>query len=247
MAGTGPRGGFRIPDGGIGTPKGQETFVAGNAMLHARTYGNYPAPRNIASCVYEGLIVDIDTGLRIESRYFVNCALSSAARNMIRTLFFSIGEANKLAARPKAVAPQSYAKIGVLGAGMMGAGIAYVSAMAGLEVVLLDTSQPLAEKGKAYSQGLLEKRVQQQRMSPAERDRILGLIRPTVAFADLAGAELVVEAVFESRAIKAEVTRAAEAVLAPAALFASNTSTLPITGLAEASRKTGASRASACG
>jgi len=229
--------GFRIPDGGVTTPKGQETFVAGNAMLHARTYGNYPAPRNIASCVYEGLIVDVDNGLKIETRYFVNCALSSAARNMVRTLFFSIGEVNKLAARPKAVAPQSYTRIGVLGAGMMGAGIAYVSALAGLEVVLLDTSLALAEKGKGYSQGLLEKRVAQQRMSPAERDRILGAIHPTVSFADLAGAELVVEAVFETRAIKAEVTRAAEAVLAPEAVFASNTSTLPITGLAEASAR----------
>jgi 3-hydroxyacyl-CoA dehydrogenase/enoyl-CoA hydratase/3-hydroxybutyryl-CoA epimerase len=229
--------GFKIPEGGVYSPKGAETFLAGNAMLHARTYGNYPAPRHIASCVYEGLITDFETGLKIESRYFVRCALSSAARNMIRSLFFSIGEANKLAARPKEVAPQSYARIGVLGAGMMGAGIAYVSAMAGLEVVLLDTSLALAEKGRDYSRGLLEKRVQQQRLAAAERDRILGLIRPTAAFADLAGAELVVEAVFESRAVKAEVTRQAEAVLAPAAIFASNTATLPITGLAEASAR----------
>ena len=231
------RKGFKIPDGGVNSPKGHETFVAGNALLHAKSYGNYPAPRAIASSVYEGLITDLDTGLRIESRYFVHCALSAEARNMIRSLFFSIGEANKLASRPKEVPEQGYRRIGVLGAGMMGAGIAYVSALAGLEVVLLDTSAELAEKGKAHARGLLDRRVQQKRMSEAERDEALALIRPTARFEDLAGAELVVEAVFEDRAIKAEVTRQAEAVLAESALFASNTSTLPITGLAEASRR----------
>ena len=229
--------GFRIPDGGVNTPKGHETFVAGNALLHARTYGNYPAPRNIASCVYEGLITDIDTGLKIESRYFVNCALSPEARNMIRSLFFSIGEANKLAARPKGVPEQRYRRIGVIGAGMMGAGIAHVSALAGIEVVLLDTGMAQAEKGKSYSEGLLEKRVQQQRTSAAKRDEVLARIRPTTRFEDLAGSELVIEAVFEDRAIKADVTRKAEAVLAADAIFASNTSTLPITGLAEASAR----------
>jgi 3-hydroxyacyl-CoA dehydrogenase/enoyl-CoA hydratase/3-hydroxybutyryl-CoA epimerase len=227
--------GFAIPGGGVMSPKGHETFVAGNAMLQERTYGNYPAPRNIASCVYEGLIVDIDTGLKIESRYFVNCALSAAAANMIRTLFFSIGDANKLATRPKDVPEQIYRKIGVLGAGMMGAGIAYVSAAAGIEVVLLDTSLEAAEKGKGYSRGLLEKRVQQQRVDAAERDKVLARIQPTTRFEDLEGCDMVIEAVFESRGIKAEVTRKSEAVLAPTAIFASNTSTLPITGLAEAS------------
>ena len=231
------RKGFKIPDGGVFSPKGHETFVAGNAMLHARTWGNYPAPRNIASCVYEGLITDLDTGLKIESRYFVNCALSSEARNMIRSLFFSIGDANKLAARPKGVPEQSYRRIGVLGAGMMGAGIAYVSADAGLEVVLLDAGAAQAEKGKAAAQAILDKRVQQQRMAAAERDAVLARIHPTSRFEDLRDADLVIEAVFEDRAIKAEVTRQAEAVLAQSAIFASNTSTLPISGLAEASAR----------
>jgi 3-hydroxyacyl-CoA dehydrogenase/enoyl-CoA hydratase/3-hydroxybutyryl-CoA epimerase len=154
---------------------------------------------------------------------------------MIRTLFFSIGDANKLATRPKDVPEQSYRKIGVLGAGMMGAGIAHVSAQAGIDVVLLDTSLEAAEKGKGYSHGLLEKRVQQQRIDAAERDQVLARIQPTTGFADLAGCEMVIEAVFEDRGIKADVTRKAEAVMAPAAIFASNTSTLPITGLAEAS------------
>jgi 3-hydroxyacyl-CoA dehydrogenase/enoyl-CoA hydratase/3-hydroxybutyryl-CoA epimerase len=229
--------GFRIPDGGVHSPKGQETFVAGNALLHAKTYGNYPAPRHIASCVYEGLITDFDTGLKIESRYFVATALSAEARNMIRSLFFSIGEANRLAARPKEVPEQRYRRIGVLGAGMMGAGIAYVSALAGIEVVLLDTSIDAAEKGKAQSRALLDKRVAQQRMTDVEREAVLARIEPTTRFADLAGAELAIEAVFEDRAVKAEVTRQAEAVLAGDALFASNTSTLPITGLAEASAR----------
>jgi len=231
------RKGFRIPDGGVFSPKGQETFVAGNALLHEKTWGNYPAPRNIASCVYEGLITDLDTGLKIESRYFVNCALSSEARNMIRSLFFSIGDANKLAARPKGVPEQRYGRIGVLGAGMMGAGIAYVSADVGLEVVLLDATLALAEKGKAQAQALLDRRVQQGRLGAAERDAVLARILPTTSFADLRGAELVVEAVFEDRKVKAEVTRQAEAVLAADAIFASNTSTLPITGLAEASAR----------
>lgn len=231
------RKGFKIPDGGVNSPKGHETFVAGNALLHAKTYGNYPAPRAIASAVYEGLLTDFDTGLKIESRYFIQCARSPEARNMIRSLFFSIGEANKLASRPKQVPEQSYRKIGVLGAGMMGAGIAHVSALAGLEVVLLDTSLEAAEKGKGYSRGLLDKRVQQKRLSEAERDGVLARIRPTTLYADLAGAELVIEAVFEDRAIKAEVTKQAEAALAADAIFASNTSTLPITGLAGASQR----------
>jgi len=227
--------GFKIPGGAVQSPAGSQTFVAGVAMLHAKTLGNYPATVNIMSAVYEGCLVDIDTGLRIESRYFVNCALSPAAKNMIRTLFFSIGEANKLAARPKGVATAQYRKIGVLGAGMMGAGIAYVSAEAGLEVVLLDATLEQAEKGKAYSQGLLDKKLGQRRLTQAERDAKLALIRPTTDFADLRGCDIVVEAVFENREIKADVTRKAEAVLAADKVFASNTSTLPITGLAEAS------------
>ncbi len=231
------RKGFKIPDGGVFSPKGHETFVAGNALLHAKSWGNYPAPRNIASCVYEGLITDLDTGLKIESRYFVNCALSAEARNMIRSLFFSIGDANKLAARPKGVPEQSYRRIGVLGAGMMGAGIAYASADAGLEVVLLDTSPAQAEKGKAQARAILDRRVQQQRLGAAARDAVLARIHATARFEDLVGADLVVEAVFEDRAVKAEATRRAEAVLGEGAIFASNTSTLPITGLAEASAR----------
>ncbi|MCW5729407.1 MAG: enoyl-CoA hydratase/isomerase family protein [Alphaproteobacteria bacterium] len=229
--------GFRIPGGNPHAPATAPVFVAGNAMLRERTFGNYPAPLAIMACVYEGCLVDIDTGLKIEARHFVRLCTTPEAKNMIRTLFFSMGEANKLAHRPKDVPVQKYSRVGILGAGMMGAGIAHVTAQAGIEVVLLDTSLEQAEKGKAYSQGLLDRRVQQKRTSPEERDELLARIRPTTDFADLAGCELVIEAVFEDRAIKADVTRRAEAVLAPTAIFASNTSTLPISGLAEASAR----------
>jgi len=165
--------------------------------------------------------------------------LSPEARAMIRTLFFSLNAANKLAARPADVPVRRYAKVGVLGAGMMGAGIAYVTAKAGLPVVLLDTTQEAAERGKDYSRKLVEKQVQRGRLHAEQAEALLARIHPTTSYADLDGAGLVVEAVFEQREIKADVTRQAEAVLSPDAIFASNTSTLPITGLAEASQRPG--------
>ncbi|WP_430395704.1 3-hydroxyacyl-CoA dehydrogenase NAD-binding domain-containing protein [Ferrovibrio sp.] len=228
--------GFRMKDG-ANTPAGAQTFTAGNAMLRAKTQGNYPAAQHIMSCVFEGSIVDIDTALRIETRYFIACARSDAARNMIRSLFVSVGEANKLANRPKGVPTQSYTKVGILGAGMMGAGIAFAASSAGLQVVLLDSTQEAAEKGKSYSAGLLDKRVASKKLKPEARDAQLALITPTTDYALLKGCEIVVEAVFEDRGIKADVTRKAEAQLSADAIFASNTSTLPITGLAEASAR----------
>jgi 3-hydroxyacyl-CoA dehydrogenase/enoyl-CoA hydratase/3-hydroxybutyryl-CoA epimerase len=227
--------GFRIPGGAVSSPAVQQVFMAANAMLRAKTFGNYPAPRNILSCVYEGLITDLDTGLMTEARYFVQTVLSPEAKNMIRTLFFSMNEANKLAARPQGVPTQKYGKIGVLGAGMMGAGIAYVAAKAGIEVVLIDTAQEAAEKGKSYSAALLAKQLKRGQIGEEKAQALLARITPTTDFAALAGAELVVEAVFEDRGIKADVTRRAEAVLGADAVFASNTSTLPISGLATAS------------
>ncbi|HZD26006.1 MAG TPA: enoyl-CoA hydratase-related protein, partial [Alphaproteobacteria bacterium] len=155
--------GFKLPGGAVQSPAGQQAFVAGNAMLHARTFGNYPGPQNIMSCVYEGCIVDIDTAIRIETRYFINTALRPESKNLIR-FFFSMTDANKGGRRPEGVAKAKLATVGVLGAGMMGAGIAYATAMAGLDVVLLDTSLEAAEKGKGYSKGLLDKRVARKRM-----------------------------------------------------------------------------------
>ncbi len=229
--------GFKIPGGGVMTPSGMQTFMAANALLREKTMGNYPAPRHILSCVFEGLQTDIDTGLAIETRYFVNLVRSPEAKNMIRSLFFFMQEANKLRRRPQDVPTQRFTKIGMLGAGMMGAGIAHAAAAAGLEVVLLDSTRENAERGKAYSAKLLERRVAKSQLPQDGAAQILARIRPTADYAELAGCELVIEAVFEDRALKAEVTGKAEAVMAADAIFASNTSTLPITGLAEASSR----------
>ncbi|AOJ79256.1 3-hydroxyacyl-CoA dehydrogenase [Burkholderia savannae] len=229
--------GFRIPGGALTHPSVQQVFMAANALARQKTYGNYPAVASILSCVYEGLLTDLDTGLKTEARYFVKAVLSPEAKAMIRTLFFGMNEANKLAARPAGVPTQRYRKIGVLGAGMMGAGVAYVSAKAGLDVVLIDTSDEAAARGKDYSRKLVDKQVQRGRLAQEKADALVAKITPTTDFARLDGAELVIEAVFEDRAIKADVTRKSEAVLAPDALFASNTSTLPISGLAQASAR----------
>ncbi len=230
--------GFRVPGGsGAMHPGVQQTLMVGSALIAEKTQHNYPAPIAILSCVYEGTIVPFDTGLRIESRYFTRLLMDPVYRNMTRTLFISKGAADKLVRRPADVPKSGVTRLGMLGAGMMGAGIAYVSARAGMEVVLLDTTLASAEKGRDYSRGLLDRRVAQGRTSAAERDAILARIHPPTDFADLAGCELVIEAVFENREIKADVTRKAEAVITPTAILASNTSTLPITGLAEASTR----------
>jgi len=229
--------GFKIPGGGPNTPNGMQMLMAANAMLREKTYDNYPAPKHILSCVYEGLSTNIDTGLAIEARYFTNLVMSPVSKNMIRSLFFGMQEANKLASRPADVPPQKYSKVGMLGAGMMGAGIAMCTAQAGIEVVLLDTTQEAADKGKAYAAKQWGKQVARGRMTQEAVDALLARIKPTADYADLAGCELVIEAVFEKREIKAEVTKKTEAVIAADAIFASNTSTLPITGLAEASAR----------
>ena len=175
--------GYKVPGGGIASPAVQQLFTAANAMLRQKTYGNYPAAASILSCVYEGLITDLDTGLKTEARYFVQAVLSPEARAMIRTLFFSLNAANKLAARPADVPVRRYAKVGVLGAGMMGAGIAYVTAKAGLPVVLLDTTQEAAERGKDYSRKLVEKQVQRGRLHAEQAEALLARIQPTTAYA----------------------------------------------------------------
>ena len=227
--------GFKLPGGAVQSPSAYDTFIAANALLRAKTFGNYPAPLAILSCVYNGCQIDFDSACRVEMREFAKLATGTAAKNMIRSLFFGLGEANKLAARPRDVPKASFAKVGVLGAGMMGAGIAHACAEAGMQVVLLDTSVEAAARGKAYGEGLWNGRVDAGRMSQAERDARAARISTTTSYADLTGCAFVVEAVFEDRAVKADVTRRAEAVLAPGAVFATNTSTLPIGGLAQAS------------
>ncbi|HET9694492.1 MAG TPA: 3-hydroxyacyl-CoA dehydrogenase NAD-binding domain-containing protein, partial [Steroidobacteraceae bacterium] len=230
--------GYRVP-GGVGFQSAAvtQTFTGATALVAKKTLHNYPAPAAILSCVYEGTLVPIDKGLEIEAKYFATLVTSPVSRNLIRTMFVNKGAADKLAARPAGVPKSQVQTLGVLGAGMMGAGIAHVSALAGIDVVLIDSSLELAEKGKAYSAKLLAREVEKGRRTQEQAESVLARIRPTVDYAALEGADLVVEAVFEHRGIKADVTAKAEAVIAKTAVFASNTSTLPITGLAKASKR----------
>ena len=230
--------GFRVPGGaGQATPGAFQTFMAGTALTAKTTQRNYPAPLAILSCVYEGSQVPIDAALRIESKYFGQLLAGPVARNLMRTMFVNKGLADKLSRRPAEPPKSQVRRLGMLGAGMMGAGVAHVSALAGIEVVLLDSTLELAEKGKTYSRQLLTKDVERGRRSQADAEAVLARIKTTVSYDDLAACELVVEAVFENRDIKADVTRKTEAVIAKSAVFASNTSTLPITGLAQASKR----------
>lgn len=230
--------GFKVPGGaGAMTPKNAQTYMVGTSLLAATTQHNYPALIGAMSAVYEGCITPFDTGLDIESQYFGQQVSGVVARNMMRSLFVNKGAADKLARRPAGIEKSKVTKLGILGAGMMGAGIAYVSAKAGMQVVLLDTDIEAAERGKSYSKGLLDKAIQRGYSTQEKADALLGLIHTTTDYADLEGCELVVEAVFENREIKADVTAKAEAVIPATAIFASNTSTLPITGLAKASKR----------
>lgn len=229
--------GFKFPGGSPQTPGPMQIFFGVGGGLLNKTQGLYPAPEAILACVYDGCQVDIHTGLRIEQRQFARLATSQATKNMIRTLFYAMGEANRLADRPKNVPVRPFKRIAVLGAGMMGAGLAYVGAQAGLDVVLLDTSLDAAEKGKAYGAKIMDGLVAKGRLTPDKRDATLARVHCTTDYAQLAGCQLVIEAVFEDRAVKAEVTRRAEAAMDADAIFASNTSTLPITGLAHTSSR----------
>ncbi|MBO0950527.1 3-hydroxyacyl-CoA dehydrogenase NAD-binding domain-containing protein [Fibrella forsythiae] len=229
------RDAFKVPGGNVQSSIGAQTFAAGTAMLMEKTKGNYPAPLAIMSCVYEGLQVNIDRALMIEGRYFVKVATSKVAKNLIGTMFLGMNEANKGASRPKDQPKTDVKKVGILGAGMMGAGIAYVSALAGIEVVLKDVSAEGAEKGKDYTRSLLKKGVDRGKVDPTTVDTTLNRIKATADIADLQGCDLIIEAVFEKQELKAVVTKEAEPMLASGGVFGSNTSTLPITGLAEAS------------
>jgi len=224
--------GFRLPGGLVWSKAGMMTFPAANAIYRRETYDNYPAARAILQVVYEGLQVPMDVGLRIESRWFAHILRSPEAAAMIRSLFVSMQELNKGARRPPDVPPSTLGRIGVVGAGFMGAGIAQVSAAAGLQVVLVDRDQETADKGKAAVHKSLSARVARGRMKSAERDGLMSLITPTADYAALKTCDLVIEAVFEDRKIKAEVIAKIQEVIPDKAIFASNTSTLPITSLA---------------
>jgi len=225
--------GFKVPGGvGLDNPGNADLFMAATAMTAKATRGNYPAPQAILSALYEGTLVPLDASLRIESRYFTELVMDPVARNMVRTLFVNKQAADKLARRPQGVPQREVKKLGILGAGMMGAGIAYVSAAAGIETVLLDRTDDEVQRGKAHSAKLCEAGIAKGRTTREKSDALLGHIHPTTSYADLEGCDLVIEAVFEDRGIKDQVTKKAEAVILPDAVFASNTSTLPITGLA---------------
>jgi 3-hydroxyacyl-CoA dehydrogenase/enoyl-CoA hydratase/3-hydroxybutyryl-CoA epimerase len=231
--------GFKIPGGPIYSAAGANLWPPAIAILRRETFGNYPAAAAILKCVYEGLLVPFDTALRIEQRYFTEILQTKEAAAMIRSLFVSLQELNKGARRPAGVPKTKFNKIGVIGAGFMGAGIAYVTAKAGIPVVLIDRDMEAAEKGKAHSDGLISDAVKKGRARPEDKDKLLSLITPSADYADLAGADLVIEAVFEDSEVKKAATQKAEAALGPAAIFASNTSTIPITSLAKNSARPG--------
>ena len=216
--------GFKLPGGPVWSKMGMMTWPAANALYRKETLDNYPGARAILSSVFEGLQVPFDTALRIESRYFAKVVRSPEAAAMIRSLFVSMQELNKGARRPEAPATD-LKKVGVLGAGLMGAGIAYVTAQAGMDVVLIDRDQEAADKGKAYSQKLLEAQVKRGRAKQADADALLARITATPDYEKLKGVDLVIEAVFEDRKVKAEATAKAQAVVGDKVVFGSNTST----------------------
>ncbi|PJM92550.1 3-hydroxyacyl-CoA dehydrogenase NAD-binding domain-containing protein [Streptomyces sp. CB01373] len=226
--------GYRIPGGTPANPKFAANLPAFPASLRKQTNGApYPAPRNILAAAVEGAQVDFETAQVIEARYFVELAAGQTSKNMIQAFFFDLQAVNSGASRPQGVEPRQVRKVAVLGAGMMGAGIAYACARAGIEVVLKDVSAEAAAKGRGYSEKLCAKAVAKGRTSQEKADAVLARITPTAEVADLAGCDAVIEAVFEDPALKHKVFQEIEQVVAPDALLCSNTSTLPITLLAE--------------
>jgi 3-hydroxyacyl-CoA dehydrogenase / enoyl-CoA hydratase / 3-hydroxybutyryl-CoA epimerase len=224
--------GFKLPGGPVYSKSGLMVFTPANALYRRETYDNYPAARAIMQVVYEGLQLPIDQALRVESRYFAKILRSPEAAAMIRSLFLSMQELNKGARRPAEVPAKPIKKIGVLGAGFMGAGIAYVSALAGIDVVLIDRDQQAADKGKAHSEKLMTNQVNRGRATAADRDAVLARITPTPDYAGLKDCDLIIEAVFEDRKVKEEVIAKAQEAIGKDTIFGSNTSTLPITSLA---------------
>ncbi|MDJ1157977.1 3-hydroxyacyl-CoA dehydrogenase NAD-binding domain-containing protein [Chelatococcus sp. SYSU_G07232] len=229
--------GFKLPSNKVYSPAGMQIWPPANAIYRRETHDNYPAAKAILQAVYEGLQLPMDRALTVESRYFAKILRSKEAAAMIRTLFVSMQELNKGARRPADVPPSKLRKVGVVGAGFMGAGIAYVTALAGMDVVLVDQTLEAAEKGKAYSHKLVSDQIMKGRAKTADRDALLARIRATADYADLKDCDLVIEAVFEDPKVKAEVIAKVEAVIRPRAIFASNTSTLPISGLAQSSAR----------
>ncbi|NKX39029.1 3-hydroxyacyl-CoA dehydrogenase NAD-binding domain-containing protein [Tritonibacter mobilis] len=227
--------GYKMPGGAPYHPAGFMNFVGASAMVHGKTQGAFPAAKALLSAVYEGALVDFDTALRIEARWFTHVLMNPSSSAMIRSLFINKQALEKGAVRPKGIEDQTVKKIGVLGAGMMGAGIALVSAQAGMEVVLIDRDQDAADKGKAYSATYMDKGIKRGKATPEKKEALLEQITATADLEALKGCDLIIEAVFEDPGVKAEMTKKVEAIIPENCIFASNTSTLPITSLAEAS------------
>jgi 3-hydroxyacyl-CoA dehydrogenase/enoyl-CoA hydratase/3-hydroxybutyryl-CoA epimerase len=228
--------GYRMPGGLPSNPALAQKLVIIPSILRQKTKGCYPAPEKILAAAVEGAQVTFDQACTIESRYFVELTVGQISKNMIGTFWFQLNEIKAGGSRPNDIPAYVTKKVGVLGAGMMGAGIAYSSAIRGIEVVLKDISQQAADKGKAYSEAILKKRVSRKQMTEEKMHSILSLITATPNASDLEGCDLIIEAVFENQELKAKVTQEAEQFMAPEGVFASNTSTLPITGLAKASK-----------
>ena len=228
---------YTPPGGGIESPLGLQTLMGASAMTHANTFDNFPHAQAILSAVYEGMKLPMDRAGKVEARYVITLLKGPVARSMLRTLYFSLQEARKGARRPKDVPRHDVKKVGVIGAGLMGQGIASVSAKAGIAVALLDRDLSLAERGKATLQKTLEKQLEKGRTTRERVDKILSLIEPAESYDRLEGCDIVVEAVFEDRQIKAGVTKAADAKLSDRAVLASNTSGIPITELARATSR----------
>jgi len=229
--------GYKMPGGAPYHPAGFMTFVGASAMIHGKTKGAFPAAQALLSAVYEGALVPFDVALKIEARWFTSILMNPTSSAMIRSLFLNKEALEKGAVRPEGIADQRVKKLGVLGAGMMGAGIALVSAQAGIEVVLIDRDQAAADKGKAYSESYMDKGIARKKATPEKKEALLALITATADLDALKDCDLIIEAVFEDPAVKAEMTKKVEAVIPADCIYASNTSTLPITGLAKASSR----------
>ena len=227
--------GYKMPGGTPYHPAGFMTFVGASAMINGKTQGAFPAAKALLSTVYEGALVDFDTALKIEARWFTNILMNPSSSAMIRSLFVNKTALEKGAVRPQGIADQSVKTVGVLGAGMMGAGIALVSAMAGIKVILIDQQQQAADRGKAHSANYMDKGIKRGKATAEKKAAVLELITATTDYAALKDADLIIEAVFEDPTIKADVTKAVEEVIPADCIFASNTSTLPISELAKAS------------
>ena len=227
--------GYKMPGGTPYHPAGFMTFVGASAMINGKTQGAFPAAKALLSTVYEGALVDFDTALKIEARWFTNILMNPSSSAMIRSLFVNKTALEKGAVRPQGIADQSVKTVGVLGAGMMGAGIALVSAMAGIKVILIDQQQQAADRGKAHSANYMDKGIKRGKATAEKKAAVLELITATTDYAALKDADLIIEAVFEDPTIKASVTKAVEEVIPADCIFASNTSTLPISDLAKAS------------